>query len=47
MTNPDAPSLARSTMYAERSVTARDVIGAIDSFWALEQLPCMELFSEE
>ena len=47
MTNPDSPSLARSTMYTERCVTAKDVIGAIDSFWALEQLPNMELFSKE
>lgn len=47
MTNPDAPSLTRSTMYTERCVTAKDVIGAIDNYWALEQLPNMELFSKE
>ncbi|CAN5701393.1 hypothetical protein BH10CYA1_BH10CYA1_05470 [soil metagenome] len=47
MTNPDAPSLARSTMYAERSVSAKDIIGAIENFWGLEQLPNMELFSKE
>ena len=47
MTNPDAPSLARSTMYSERSVTAKDIIGAIDKYWGLEQLPNMELFSKD
>ncbi len=47
MTNPDAPSLARSTMYTERCVTAKDIIGAIDHYWGLEQLPNMELFSKE
>ncbi|MBS1953882.1 MAG: hypothetical protein JST89_06850 [Cyanobacteria bacterium SZAS-4] len=47
MTNPDAPSLARSTMYSDRCVTAKDIIGAIDNYWGLEQLPNMELFSKE
>ncbi len=47
MTNPDAPSLARSTLYTERSVTAKDIIGAIDNYWGLEQLPDIELFSKE
>ncbi|MBI2809601.1 MAG: hypothetical protein HYX67_02045 [Candidatus Melainabacteria bacterium] len=47
MTNPDAPSLARSTLYTERCVTAKDIIGAIDNYWGLEQLPNMELFSKE
>lgn len=47
MTNPDAPSLARSTMYTERCVSAKDIIGAIENYWGLEQLPNMELFSKE
>jgi hypothetical protein len=46
MTNADAPSLARSTMYSNRSVTAKDIIGAIDSFWGVSQLPSIELFDE-
>ncbi len=46
ITNADAPSLARSTMYTNRSVTAKDIIGAIDSFWGVSQLPSIELFDE-
>ncbi len=47
ITNPDAPSLARSTLYSERCVTAKDISGAIDNYWGLEQLPSMELFSKD
>jgi hypothetical protein len=47
ITNPDAPSIARSTMFTERRITARDVISAIDSLWAVDQLPSVELFSKE
>ncbi|HEY9731328.1 MAG TPA: hypothetical protein V6C89_05415 [Drouetiella sp.] len=47
MTNPDAPSIARSTLYSERRITAQDVIGAIDSLWAVDLLPSVELFSKE
>lgn len=46
VSNPDAPSLTRSTMFTERSVTAKDIINAIDDFWALKQLPSMEIFIE-
>lgn len=47
ISNPDAPSIARSTMYTERRITARDIIGAIDQLWAVDQLPMVELISSE
>jgi hypothetical protein len=45
MSNPDAPSLARSTLYSDKKVTAQDVISAIDNFWTA-QLPSMELLDQ-
>jgi hypothetical protein len=45
ISSPDAPSLARSTLYANKKVTAQDVISAIDNFWTA-QLPSMELLDQ-
>jgi len=47
VTNADAPSLARSTMYANRALTAKDIASAIDSFWGVSQLPSIELFEDK
>ena len=42
-----APPIARATAYPERCISAKDIIGAIDDFWGLDQLPSVELFSKE
>ncbi|MFN8550910.1 MAG: hypothetical protein U0103_05425 [Candidatus Obscuribacterales bacterium] len=42
-----APPIARATAYPERCISAKDIIGAIDDLWGLDQLPSVELFSKE
>lgn len=37
------PSITRSTMYSERSLTAKDIIKAIDEAWGRSVLPTCEI----
>lgn len=37
------PSITRSTMFSERSLTAKDIISAIDEAWGRSVLPTFEI----
>jgi hypothetical protein len=40
------PSIARSTLFHERSLTAKDIIGAIDEAWGMSALPKCEIIDK-